>query len=44
MSNAIHIRLVPDDLKQQAKIAAAKQGITLRQWVIAAVRAALERK
>lgn len=34
---------IPDDLHRQAKAAAAMQGVTLRQFVIEALRQAVER-
>lgn len=39
----INLKKFPADLHQQAKIAAIKEGVTLRDWIIAAVREKLAR-
>jgi len=38
----LNIRNVPDDLMKRAKIAAIQRGVTLRQYVIQAVEAAVK--
>ena len=39
----INLRKFPADLHQAAKIAAIKEGVTLRDWIIEAVREKLAR-
>jgi len=42
MCPALNIREFPDDLLKRAKIAAIQGGVTLRQYVIRAVEAAVK--
>lgn len=42
MSN-LNIRNVPEDVHRDAKIQALKEGITLQEWVIQAIKEKLER-
>jgi predicted HicB family RNase H-like nuclease len=44
MKNNLNVRCFPSELNKAAKIAAVTQGISLRQFVIDAVKAALEAK
>jgi len=44
MKNSLNIRTFPPELNKAAKIAAVKRGVTLRQFVIDAIKAALETK
>ena len=41
MKNSLNIREFPPELNKAAKIASVKQGVTLRQFVIDAVKTAL---
>lgn len=41
--SAINIRNMPDDIHLAAKIAALKEGVSLRDWVIEAIKEKLER-
>lgn len=40
----LRIRHIPEDVARRAKSEAALAGITLNDWIIAAMKAALERK
>ena len=44
MKNTLYVRAFPPELNKPAKIAAVNQGISLRQFVIDAVKAALTTK
>jgi predicted HicB family RNase H-like nuclease len=44
MKNSLNIRMFPQELNKAAKIAAVKQGISLRQFVIDAVNSAISAK
>jgi len=39
----INIKVVPDDVHRDAKVAAAKEGKSLTEWVIEAIKEKLER-
>lgn len=41
--NALNIRNFPDDLHREMKVTAAKEGRTIREWIIEAVKEKLER-
>ena len=40
----LRIRHIPADIGRKAKAEAALSGVTLNDWIIAAMKAALERK
>ncbi|MFU2207234.1 3-hydroxyacyl-CoA dehydrogenase [Solidesulfovibrio sp. C21] len=40
---AINIKVFPDDVHREAKAQAAKEGKTLQDWIIEAVKEKLER-
>lgn len=40
----LSFRNVPDELHREAKVAAAKEGKTLQEWFIEAIREKLERQ
>lgn len=39
----INIKVVPEDIHRAAKAQAAKEGLTLQEWVIEAIKEKLER-
>jgi predicted HicB family RNase H-like nuclease len=39
----INIKVVPEDIHREAKAQAAKEGKTLQEWVIEAIKEKLER-
>ena len=41
--NALNVRYFPDDLHREMKVAAAKEGKTLKDWLIEAIKEKLER-
>lgn len=42
--NALNVRYFPDDLHREMKVAAAKEGKTLKDWLIEAVKEKLARE
>ena len=43
MSTMIQIRNVPDDLHREAKVRAARAGMSLSDWLLAQLRSVLEK-
>lgn len=39
---SINIKIVPDDVHHAAKVAAAKEGIPLQNWIIETIKKRLE--
>lgn len=39
----LNVRKFPSDIHHEAKVAAVKEGITLREWFVKAVKEKLER-
>jgi len=42
--HALNIRNFPDDLHREVKVASAKEGRTIREWIIEAIKEKLDRE